>query len=235
MRRTPTAALAAPLLAAAVLLGGCTATPTQAAASPPTVTTRGVGTVRGTPDMLTVVLGVQTRAASAAQALTDADTRTSGLLDVLRGRGVAAADLRTSGLSISPTFDSTGGITGYEVDNEVTATLRDIARAGDLLDASARAAGDAARIRQISFAIDDDAEPRARARADAVGQARAQARQLADAAQVTLGPILSITEVPAGGPPAPIAADARAAASVPVEPGSQEVSVVVEVVHALGT
>ena len=236
MRRTLTAALAAPVLAAAVLLGGCTATSPQAAATPPTVTTRGVGTVRGTPDILTVVLGVQTRAASAAQALTDANTRTSGLLDVLRGRGVAPADLQTSGLSISPTFDTTGGITGYEVDNQVTATLRDIAAAGDLLDAAARAAGDAARIRQVSFAIDDDAEPRARARADAVAQAQTQARQLADAAHVTLGPILSITEMPAGGPPpVPMAADARAQAAVPVEPGSQEVSVVVEVVHQLGT
>jgi uncharacterized protein len=150
-------------------------------------------------------------------------------------RGVAAADLQTSGLSISPTFDDAGGITGYEVDNEVTATLRDIAGAGDLLDASAKAAGDAARIRRISFAIDDDAEPRARARADAVEQARAQARQLADAAQVPLGPILSITEEPAGQPPVPVPADARATASVPLEPGSQEVSVVVEVVHRLGT
>ena len=236
MRRTLATALAAPALAAAVLLGGCTAAPPQAAATPPSITTRGVGTVRGTPDTLTVVLGVQTRAASAAQALTDANARTAGLLDVVRGRGVAAADLRTSALTISPTFDTTGRVTGYEVDNEVTATLRDIAGAGDLVDAAARAAGDAARIRQISFGIDDDAEPRARARADAVRQAQAQARQLADAAQVTLGPILSITEVPAGGPPpVPMAADARAAASVPIEPGTQEVSVVVEVVHALGT
>ena len=125
------------------------------------ITTRGVGTVAGTPDTLTVVLGVQTRAASAADALADNNTRAGGLLDVLRGRGVADKDLRTSGLSISPTFEADGRITGYEVANEVTATLRDIAGAGALVDAAAQAAGDAVRVQQIAFGIDDDAQPRA--------------------------------------------------------------------------
>ena len=75
----------------------------------PSITTRGVGTVAGTPDTLTVVLGVQTRAASAADALADNNTRASGLLDVLRGRGVADKDLRTSGLSISRRSRPTAG------------------------------------------------------------------------------------------------------------------------------
>ena len=76
----------------------------------------------------------------------------TGLLDVLRGRGVADRDLRTSGLSISPTFDTDGRITGYEVTNQVAATLRDVAGAGALIDAAAQAAGDAVRVQQISSA-----------------------------------------------------------------------------------
>ena len=241
MRTRPvlTALLACAVLAGTVLLGGCAtgATPELGRPAPPSVTTRGVGTVRGAPDTLTVALGVQTRAASAAAALADNSTRTTGLLDVLRGRGVADADLRTSRLSINPTYDQNGGITGYEVTNEVTATVRDIAGAGALVDAAAQATGDAARVERIAFAIDDDAEPRARARADAVRQAVTQARQLADAAGVTLGPILSITEVTAGEPPQPAARDSAVAASaaVPIEPGTQDVSVTVEVVHAVGT
>jgi len=201
------------------------------------ITTRGLGTVTGTPDTLTVVLGVSTRAASAADALSDNNTRATGVRDVLRGRGVTADDLRTSGLSISPTLENDGRISGYEVSNQVTATLRDVAGAGALIDAAARAAGDAVRVQQISFGIDDDAEPRARARADAVRQAVTQARQLADAAEVGLGPILSITEVTEGQPPVPITRDsaAGAQASIPIEPGTQDVSVTVEVVHAVAS
>jgi uncharacterized protein len=230
-----------PVVAAgALLLAGCASGSTPELGRPttsgPSITTRGVGTVAGTPDTLTVVLGVQTRASSAADALADNNTRATGLLDVLRGRGVADRDLRTSGLSISPTFDTDGRITGYEVANEVTATLRDVAGAGALIDAAAQAAGDAVRVQQISFGIDDDARPRAEARADAVRQAVTQARQLADAAEVGLGPILSITEVTDALPPVPAARmDAGAQAAVPIEPGTQDVSVSVEVVHAVAS
>lgn len=225
-----------------LLLAGCASGTTPELGRPqipqnsaPSITTRGVGTVTGTPDTLTVVLGVQTRAAAAAAALADNTTRTSALLDVLRGRGVAADDLRTNRLQIFPTFENDGRISGYEVTNEVTATLRDIGGAGALVDAAAQAAGDAVRVQQISFGIDDDAEPRSRARADAVRQAVTQARQLADAAEVGLGPILSITEVVDGQPPVPVARDSAAAAqaAVPIEPGTQDVSVTVEVVHAV--
>jgi uncharacterized protein YggE len=239
MKRLPVLAAVAGVLLLAGCASGSTPELGRAAAQNGTasITTRGVGTVAGTPDTLTVVVGVQTRAASAADALGDNNARTTGLLDVLRGRGVAANDLRTSGLQILPTFENDGRISGYEVTNEVTATLRDVAGAGALIDAAAQAAGDAVRVRQISFGIDDDAEPRARARADAVRQAVTQARQLADAAEVGLGPILSITEVTEGRPPVPITRDSAAAAqaSVPLEPGTQDVSVTVEVVHAVST
>jgi hypothetical protein len=226
------------VVAGVLLLAGCASgtTPELGRAAPDrtSITTRGVGTVAGTPDTLTVVLGVQTRAASAADALADNNTRAGGLLDVLRGRGVADKDLRTSGLSISPTFEADGRISGYEVTNEVTATLRDIAGAGALVDAAAQAAGDAVRVQQIAFGIDDDAQPRAQARADAVRQAVTQARQLADAADVGLGPILSITEVSGNQPPVPVTRDSAAAqAAVPIQPGTQDVSVTVEVVHAV--
>jgi uncharacterized protein len=69
-----------------------------------------------------------------------------------------------------------------------------------------------------------------------VRQAVTQARQLADAAEVGLGPILSITEVTEGRPPVPAARmDAAAQAAVPIEPGTQDVSVSVEVVHAVAS
>ena len=239
MRRRAALSALSGALAGALLLAGCadSATPELGKPAPPSVTTRGTGTVRGTPDLLTVELGVHTRARSAADALADNGTRTGGLLDALRGRGVTDADLRTSGLAVGPTYGQDGQVTGYEVTNTVTATLRDLAGAGALIDAATAAAGDAARVQQLRFDLDDDAEPRARARADAVRQAVTQARQLADAAGVTLGPILSITETVEGAPPSPAARDTAVAASaaVPIEPGTQDVAVTVEIVHGLGT
>ncbi|MDN5750328.1 MAG: SIMPL domain-containing protein, partial [Pseudonocardia sp.] len=149
--------------------------------------------------------------------------------------GVADEDIQTSRLSISPTYGDSGRITGYEVHNQVTATLRDISAAGALIDAAVEAAGDAVRVQHIAFSLADDGELRARARAEAVRQARTQAEQLAEAAGTGLGPVLSITEVSAG-PPIPFAAEdvrAPSVASVPIEAGTQEVAVTVEVAYAI--
>lgn len=232
MRLTPPVAT---LLLVAFVLTGCTvATAPPTPVEPPGITARGIGTVSSKPDTLTVEIGVQTRGRAAQEAL-DANSRlATSTIDALRAAGVAEADLRTSQLSISPTQDpNSGRITGYEVSNLLTATLRDIERAGAVIDAAGGAAGDAIRVQQLAFSIADDSAPRAEARADAVRKAQEQARQLADAAGVALGPIRSITEV-AADPPNPYARDSAAAqAAVPILPGTQELRVGVEIVHEI--
>ena len=231
-----------PLLLTALVggtaLAGCSAAAAQpAVAEPPGITARAVGTVKGAPDLLTVVLGVQTQGPNAKGALDANSQKVTALLDALKGGGVAPADLQTTQLSINPTYAQNGRINGYDVSNLVKATLRDIAGAGGLVDAAAAAAGDAVRVQQLSFSIDDDSGARATARAAAVRQARAQAQQMADAAGVKLGPLRSITEIPATTGFANDAgrAAAASAASVPIETGTQEVGVTVEVAYAVTT
>jgi uncharacterized protein len=205
------------------------------APEPPGITARATGTVVAAPDTATVVLGVQTRDRTATGALTANNERAGAVIGVLEGAGVAPADIRTSQLSVYPTTaPETGRITGYEVGNQVTATLRDIAAAGAVIDQAAAAAGDAIRVQQIEFSVADESAARAQARADAVRRALVQAEQLADAAGVGLGPVRSIVEVSAESPsPYRAEADAQRAA-VPIAPGTQELQVTVEVVHGIG-
>lgn len=200
------------------------------------ITAQAVGTVTGTPDVLTVSLGVETRSDSAGTALAENNRLAGDVIAVIKANGVAPEDLQTSQLSINPTFDDGGRVTGYQVTNMVTATLLDISTAGALIDAVGAAAGDAIRVQQLSFSIDDDSALRAAARADAVKRAQAQAQQLAEAAGVPLGAIRSITEIAGSGPlPYPSAYDTTAAtASVPIEAGSQELTVAVQVVYEIG-
>lgn len=237
IRTLPTVAV---LALGALTLAGCAAPPgTAPASSPagsggPVITARGAGTVSGAPDTATLVLGVQTRDPSAAGALGTAGARATAMVDALRGGGVADPDLQTSALSVSPAFGPDGGrVTGYEATNQVTALVRDVNAVGGLVDAAGAAAGDALRVQGITFSVRDDSDLRARARADAVRQAQAQARQLAEAAGVALGAVRSITEVPAV-PVAPFGQQqAVADASTPVQSGSQELTVTVEVVHGI--
>ncbi|WP_214402745.1 SIMPL domain-containing protein [Pseudonocardia lacus] len=235
MNRVPLRA-AGVLALGALVLGGCAA-PTASAPgpggtpAPPTITARGVGTASATPDTATLVLAVQERHPSAGAALGAAGAGATALLATLDQAGIAAADRRTSGLTVNPAFDHDGRASGYEATTEITATIRDTGAVGGLLDAAGEATGDALRVRAVTFAVDDDSEPRARARTDAVHQAQARARQLAEAAGVDLGVVRTISEVVAD-PVTPYAADA-ARAAVPVEVGSQELTAVVEITYAI--
>ncbi|HZS19769.1 MAG TPA: SIMPL domain-containing protein [Pseudonocardiaceae bacterium] len=227
-------AVALSALALAGCAGGSGSTAATSAASMG-ITTRGIGTVTTTPDTVTVVVGVQTRGPSAKAALDENTSKATALINMFKSRGVAAADLQTSQLSVSPTYDpATGRIISYEVTDQVTATLHDVHAAGGLIDAAGEAAGDAVRIQQLSFSISDDSALRAQARADAVRQAQAHARQLADAAGVRLGRMYLLTEVPAT-PPGPLGREAAPApaAPVPIEPGSQKLTVMVELAYAI--
>ena len=190
------------------------------------ITAQATGTVTGTPDVVTISLGVETRSAVRADRARREQPARHRLINVVKDKGVAPEDLQTSQLSINPSYDDKGAVTGYQVTNMVTATLRDIARAGALIDAAGQAAGDAVRVQQLSFSIDDDSALRANARADAVRRAQAQAQQLAEAAGVALGPIHSITESPTANamvyPHAAMATDsaARSGADRGRQPGT---------------
>jgi uncharacterized protein YggE len=240
MRRSTRAGLvAAGLAAAAAVLAGCAApTPTATGPAPAGITARGVGEVTGTPDKMTIDLAVATRSPNAQTSLNDNAARSAALRDQLKGKGVADADVRTSRFGIDPTFDNNGRISGYEVSNQLTVTVRDIAAAGGIIDAAAQAAGDAVRVQSLSFAIDDDSKLLADARASAVKKAQEQAKQLADAAGVALGSIRTITETSSGNrpPPVPYAASAAAdsAKASQVSPGTQQLSVSVEIVYNIG-
>jgi hypothetical protein len=246
-RRTLTiAALAA---VAALVLAGCgRGDRNVAGAAPaagvstdngrPSIAARGVGLVKGTPDTLRVVLGVETRSPSAKDALAANNDKANALVDTLKSKGVEAKDLQTSQLSINPTYDDKGQrITGYQVNNTVTATLHDIAGAGALIDAAAGAVGDAVRVQSIGFSIDDDSALKAEARTQAVHLAQVQAEQMAKAAGVKLGAIRYISEVPASSPmpyynqvASGRTAAPGAAPPVPILPGQQELSLTVDVV-----
>jgi len=236
--RSPAAA-ADPTSATSSVGAAATAVPTTGAADVGrrVITVRGVGQVTGTPDTVTIVLGVETTATSAGDALTSNNTKASAVIAMLKGRGVAAKDLQTSRLSINPTHSNKETITGYQVRNQLTVTLHDVKGAGAIIDAAQSAAGDAIRVNRLGFSIGDDSALRASARGDAIRKAKVQAQQMAQAAGIVLGPVVSISESPQDVSPVRTAAVEmadRAAASMPVEAGSRDLNVTVHMVFAIG-
>jgi uncharacterized protein YggE len=196
----------------------------------------GTGRIAGTPDVLTVSVGVQTTAAHAVDALAANGARARAVIDALRANGVADKDIQTSQLSLSARYTPSDVLTGYDVADTVTAKVRDVARAGQAIDAAVAAAGDSGRLQGVSFSFGDDSALRAQARHDAVVQARAQAEQLATAAGVKLGALRSLTESsPNQSWPATFAAAGAPAAATPIQPGAQELTVSVTAVYEVAS
>ncbi len=223
----------------AALLGGCAAQGAAAASSDPatrTITGTATGKVEGTPDTLTVTLGVQTQAGTAQAALGQNGDQSTRVIAALQASGVAPKDIQTASLSLDPTFDRQGRITGYSVSNVVTAKVHDVANAGKVVDAAAAQAGNNIRVEGVALSIEDTSALVARARAGAVKQARAQAGQLAKAADVHLGEVEKITERRQASPDMSLrqfSANGATASPVPIEAGTQELSVDVTVVFAI--
>jgi uncharacterized protein YggE len=219
--------------------------PQQGAAttsSPPTITVTGTGIVNGTPDTLTLEMGVSATAATAVAALDQSSTELSALEKAFTSAGVASSDMQTSGLNLQPNYNSRGTvITSYTAADDLTITLSNLSAAGTVIDAAAHAVGNDVRIEGLSFSISKTAPLLARARAMAVRAAATSARQLATAAGTTLGPIVSLTDeseqLPSPSGPSGYAAEPVAAKSVPVplQSGSEPVTVEVQVVYQLAS
>ena len=208
-------------------------------ASSPEITVTGAGAVYGTPDTLNVQMDVSTLASHASDALSQNESQTNALIQTLTGSGVSTSDIQTASLSIYPTYGSdSNSITGYEVDETVAVTLHNLTTAGSVLDAAARSVGDDVRIDTMSLSISDTSSLMSQARAEAMTDAKTRAGQLASGAGATLGTIVSITDntQTSTTPPISYAAGAPAASSsVPVQAGSEQLSVSVTVVYQLGS
>jgi uncharacterized protein YggE len=201
-------------------------------ATPAGLTVTGLGSVRTVPDRASFSFGVETQAATARAALTQNAAEAKKLLDALRAAGIAAADLQTSQVSLNPRTDERGtGIVGYSAITTVTATLRDLSRAGAVVDAAVDAGANTVSGPSLTRG-DTDAQYRQALRL-AYADARTKAEALAAAAGKTLGAVTAIVESSSGSVPYAVAKDAAASTAVEIAPGTQSVDAVVTVTFAL--
>ncbi len=213
---------------------------TPALAQTARILVTGEGESAVAPDMAVVTLTVMREGATAREALDRANAAMAEVIDAMREEGIAPRDLQTSGLSIGPryVYPQQGGeprIVAYEVANTLTVRVREIARVGAIIDRSVTLGVNQGG--NIVFTNDDPAAALEAARRDAVTNAMAKARTLADAAGVSLGRIIEMSEQASAPPPMPFTQRAMrmeaADASVPVEAGENAYRIEVSVTFEL--
>ncbi|MGH8981033.1 MAG: SIMPL domain-containing protein [Acidimicrobiales bacterium] len=214
--------------------------PVSCGAGTPKVTVTGTGTSSATPNLLTLELDVHTTDAEASIALSSNDSVTAAVVHALGTGGVPSSDIQTTDLTIEPNYANTGNVvTGYGVDDTVDARIHHLASAGTLIDAAVAAGGNATRIDSLSYSLTHPLRSQDRARHMAVRQAVAHAKAMAGAAGEHLRGICSLKDdTVSHSTTPPIAFGAvsakAAAASVPVQAGSETVTARVTIEYELG-
>ena len=195
------------------------------------------GKVTVVPDVARVNLGV-TVTKPTVKAVREAGAKSmTDIIAALKALGIADADIKTTNLSLYPQYGSgsTPKIVGYQISEQIQVTVRDLDKAGDVVDtATAKGATD---VNGIAFEVADPVKAQNDARAAAVAAARASAAAMATAGKVSLGAVISITD---STPPSPIfygygasKAAPSADTATPVQPGTQDLSAMVTVVFEI--
>ena len=219
---------AIPALAAAAIASSAQAAEVQIQSQGPVVELSVSESVDAKPDIVDIGAGVTSQASTAVEAMRINAREMNAVIDRIKALGIKDKDIQTTGINLSAQYDydqstSRQVFRGYQASNRVNVTLREVPRAGEVLDALV-AAG-ATDINGPNFSLDDDTGARAQARKAALEKARAQAEEYARWSGFSGVRLLEINESVAAGPPMPYAQSAErkmmdvSAAPTPVEPG----------------
>lgn len=197
-----------------------------------TITVTGEGRATKAPDVARISFTIQNAAPAVADAQEKTTTQSNAAIEYLKGHSIAEKDIKTLSYNIAPQYSysscpvgvycppSNQKITGYEVSQSVQITVRDLTHVGDILTGLGTLG--VQNVSGPNFGLDDATEGYAAARADAIRNAKEEARQLSKQLGVRLGKIVNFSES-TGGVDYPMAyglggmersADVKAAAPV---------------------
>jgi uncharacterized protein YggE len=261
MKRTSLVVLAATLLL--VACGDTTTVVRGGTEGPQTgMVVVGVGSVEVSPDILVVALGVESTRPTAPEALDAMATAADSMIAAIRDAGIEPEDLQTTSLSVRevrpprepvpplPVEDvgiaeaaPAEAVVGFVGEQRLRVRIRDLDSAGKVIEAAVAAAGEDARVFNLSFEVAQADEAIAQARQRAVEDALQRGEELADTAGVDLGSPTSIEEIQSPDPgaerlaldvttPSVVGAGGAAAltdAAAQIEPGVRRLEVRVQV------
>jgi hypothetical protein len=204
----------------------------------PRISVIGEGFAKAAPDMAILTLGVVRQADTAAEAVKANNAAMADVIAAMKDAGIAETDLQTADFSVQPRYvypnDATGQsepkIVGYTAQNTLTVRIRSLPDTGAVLDRAVSLGVNSTG--GLVFTNDDPSAFLTEARKQAMADAVSRAKTLAEAAGVSVGRILDISEQ--SFQPQPIAlgrakmmAAEAADAAVPIQGGENEYRITV--------
>lgn len=202
------------------------------------VTVQATGTVKVVPDGVSFNFAVSVLAQSSESAMSDASATAELVRAALEAAGVAKEDIATQNVSVYPEYlsSSTGTqtLSGYRAQQVFTVTLRDTAKAGEVVDAVIAAGGNSLQVYGVTPTLLDTDAAVAQAREVAMKSAKEKAKDYAGLVDEDLGSVVYVTEVSSPSSSIPLMVGDSATSTSPmakteINLGTQDVSVTVEV------
>jgi uncharacterized protein YggE len=203
------------------------------------------GKVSAQPDTASASFSVVTSGKTAAEVQKTNDQKMATVIAYLKTFGIETKDIQTSNYNLYPQYDYSKPtsieqqtIVGYTLNQNVTVKVRKLDQAGQLVGGLTGKGVN--QIDALSYFIDDPDAIKAQAREQAIQKAKAKAQDLANSLGVKLGKVVNFSENTGYPGPIPYAADTKAigfggggSVPSPVQPGSQDVIVDVNVTFEL--
>jgi len=204
-----------------------------------TISVSAEGKVQAVPDLATVNLGVLTQGSDPSVVQEQNSVKVNKIIDYIKQQGISKDDISTSQFNIYPQYDYNNGrntIIGYQLNQTITVKVRGMDKSTDILSKILKGGVQqgANEVNGVSLGFDDADELRQEARKLAIEKAKVKAQDLAQAAGLKLGKVVSVSETGSyGGPIMPYeglgiggggygGSDMKSA-SPNIEPGSQDV------------
>lgn len=205
--------------------------------APASIVVGATAEIRVVPDRAELSIAVESRARTAAAASSETSRIQAAVLEAIRRQGVAAAQLQTRSVQVTPEYEypREGGrptLTGYVARNEIAVTLSDLSKVGPVIDAALGQGATNVAGPRLTIANPDSA--RREALDAAVRKAMADAQVMARAASVRVGRVLELStqgdlvNQEMGRPAMMLRVSAADAAPTPVEPGTIVVQATVQ-------
>ena len=105
-----------------------------------TITVTGRVGLEVTPDVAQVSIGVSSQAATPGDARLQNSTAINATLAALAELGIEEKDIQTSNMNLWNRYDNNGNIIGYRMSTDLTIYVREIEKAGEVVDAAIEAA-----------------------------------------------------------------------------------------------
>ncbi|MDO5688649.1 MAG: SIMPL domain-containing protein [Tissierellia bacterium] len=184
---------------------GCTATPMQQAVATDPGQTSPNGkwiNVKGTasksmkPTIAVIDVGVVTQGEEIPTAQKENQTKIDEIISALKGAGIDEKDIKTSHYYVNPRYDmeTYTTIIGYDVNHMLNVTVREMDKAGDILDlASAKGANQSGSV-YFNITPEEREALYNEALQEAVGKGEAKAKALAKTIGVTVDKPIQVIE-----------------------------------------